>query len=81
MEKKFMGKFMKGNFTPKNEVTASNSEAPETLEARFERQALKRLGGSIAFVRKQRVHWGDGEVSETAETAETAKDDKPNDAT
>ena len=30
---------------------------PELLEERFERTALKRLGGSIAFVSKKKVMW------------------------
>ncbi len=47
---------LKGNFKPKKSVTL---EAPkeETLEQRFEREAMKRLGGSMAFVRKRQVEW------------------------
>lgn len=47
--------FLKGNFTPKNKVV--EEDKAETLEERFEREALKRLGGSIAFVSKKKVMW------------------------
>lgn len=58
-----MSEIMKGNFKTKRPVGTSEESQPETLEARFEREALKRLGGSIAFVKKQKVHWGDEEES------------------
>ena len=51
-----MSDVLKGNFKPKNAVTAPESK-PETIEERFERTALKRLGGSIAFVSKKKVMW------------------------
>jgi hypothetical protein len=47
---------LKGNFVTKKMVETPK-EAPETLEERFERTALKRLGGSIAFVSKKKVMW------------------------
>lgn len=47
---------MKGNFVPKKKVTVKE-EKGENLETRFEREALKRIGGSIAFVSKQKVKW------------------------
>ena len=50
-----MSDMLKGNFTPKRQVTAE--EAKQDLESRFEREALKRLGGSIAFVSKKKVKW------------------------
>ncbi len=50
-----MSEVLKGNFTPKNQVSAE--EAKQDLESRFEREALKRLGGSIAFVSKKKVKW------------------------
>ncbi len=50
-----MSDLLKGNFTPKNAVKVE--EKGETLEERFEREALKRLGGSIAFVSKKKVNW------------------------
>jgi len=51
-----MDSVLKGNFKPKNQVDVP-ATAPETLEERFERTALKRLGGSIAFVSKKKVMW------------------------
>jgi len=51
-----MSDVLKGNFKPKKDVTVSEA-ASETLEERFERTALKRLGGSVAFVAKKKVMW------------------------
>jgi hypothetical protein len=51
-----MSDVLKGNFKPKSQVAAPEAAA-ETLEERFERTALKRLGGSIAFVAKKKVMW------------------------
>ena len=51
-----MKDLMKGNFTPKKKVVVKDEEK-ENLEARFEREAMKRIGGSIAFVSKQKVKW------------------------
>ncbi len=53
-----MSDFLKGNFTPQKDVI-DTSVANDTLEQRFEKEALKKLGGSIAFVAKKEVHWGD----------------------
>lgn len=47
---------LRGNFAPKNEVKIPEAK-PETSEQRFEDAALKRLGGSIAFVAKKKVVW------------------------
>jgi hypothetical protein len=51
-----MSDLMKGNFKPKRKLDASKEEK-ETLEQRFEREAMKRLGGSICFVSKKKVAW------------------------
>ena len=48
-------KVLKGNFTPKKDVRVSKSE--DSAEDRFEREAQKRLGGSIAYVAKKKVVW------------------------
>lgn len=51
---------LKGNFTPKNPVEVKVEAL--NLEDQFEREALKRLGGSIAFVSRKKLLWnGDGE--------------------
>lgn len=53
-----MSEFLKGNFETKNKVTeAVSSDNEESLEQRFEKEALKKLGGSIAFVAKKKVMW------------------------
>lgn len=53
-----MKDLLKGNFVPKKNVVLE--EKAETLEDRFEREAMKRLGGSIAFVSKKKVKWDAG---------------------
>jgi hypothetical protein len=52
-----MNDLLKGNFKPKKEV--SGVEDQESIEQRFEREALKKLGGSISFVKKQKVKWAE----------------------
>ena len=49
---------LKGNFQTKKTVS-EDSAHPEAndLETRFEKEALKRLGGSISFVSKKKVAW------------------------
>ena len=51
-----MEDLMKGNFAPKKRVVVKEAEK-ENLESRFEKEAMKRIGGSIAFVSKQKVKW------------------------
>jgi hypothetical protein len=46
---------LKGNFEPRKRVVSPERE--ETLEDRFEMEAKKRLGGSIAYVSKKKVTW------------------------
>jgi hypothetical protein len=52
-----MSEFIKGNFKTKKSVDSPETEKEESLEKRFEEEALKKLGGSIAFVSKKKVHW------------------------
>ena len=63
-----MADVLKGNFTPKNPVEIESNQ-DESLEEQFEREALKRLGGSIAFVSKKKVLW-------EAESGEKPKEEK-----
>jgi len=49
---------LKGNFSTKKAVNADRRE--ETDVDKFEREALKRLGGSIAFVSKKKFLWNGG---------------------
>jgi hypothetical protein len=51
-----MADVLKGNFELKNKVTTP--EHKEELTEQFEREALKRLGGSIAFVSKKKFLYG-----------------------
>ena len=51
---------LKGNFETKKSV-AVEAEKNEDLESRFEREAMKRLGGSIAFVSRKKVMWSEDE--------------------
>jgi hypothetical protein len=74
-----MSDVLKGNFKTRQVVTTTDKGA-ETLEDRFEREALRRLGGSIAFVSKKKIMWGvrDAAVSMTGKTDDKASsDEKP----
>ena len=51
-----MTSLLKGNFETKKQVDAKEPEEDD-LESRFEKEAIKRLGGSIAFVKKKKVKW------------------------
>ncbi len=50
-----MTNVLKGNFKTQRSVDADKQS--DDIEARFESEALKHLGGSIAFVSKKRVKW------------------------
>lgn len=52
-----MSDLLKGNYKVARPVIDSSAEP--TLEEKFEREAIKRLGGSIAFVSKRKVVWGE----------------------
>jgi hypothetical protein len=45
---------LKGNFDTKKKVEPAAKTTEDELEEKFEREAMKRLGGSIAFVSKKR---------------------------
>jgi hypothetical protein len=47
---------LKGNFAVRSPVDVEG-KTEASLEERFEREAKKRLGGSICFVAKKRVLW------------------------
>lgn len=51
-----MPSVLKGNFPTKKQVNVEKN-IDNDLESRFEREAMKRLGGSIAFVSKKKVKW------------------------
>ena len=60
-----MSDLLKGNFkTAKAVADTPPAEDADDLESQFEREAMKRLGGSMAFVAKKKVAWSlddDGE--------------------
>ena len=51
-----MSNVLKGNYNTKKTVEVKE-ESSDDLETRFEKAALKCLGGSIAFVSKKKVQW------------------------
>jgi hypothetical protein len=57
-----MSEFLRGNFKTNKEVGSLEAKEKESLEERFEQEALKKLGGSIAFVSKKKVLWDDKDV-------------------
>ena len=59
-----MSEFIKGNFKTKKEVKSTGTGGKDSLEERFEQEALKKLGGSIAFVSKKKVLWADNELKD-----------------
>jgi hypothetical protein len=61
-----MSEILKGNFKTQRAIEVK--QQGDTLEDRFEREAMKRLGGSIAFVSKQKVTWGDDPPTEASST-------------
>lgn len=51
-----MSDILKGNFKTSKPVIDTHEEKDD-LESKFEREAMKRLGGSMAFVSKKKVTW------------------------
>jgi hypothetical protein len=60
-----MSDVLKGNFKTKRTVQGESAKQT-TLEDRFEKEALKRLGGSIAFVSKKNVMWDEADKGSKA---------------
>lgn len=56
-----MTSVLKGNFSAANKVEAKARPEPDDLDSRFEREAMKKLGGSIAYVAKKKVKWAEEE--------------------
>ena len=57
---------LKGNFTTRKPVIAEDQE--KDLTAQFEYEALKRLGGSIAFVSKKKLLFAMDEAEDAKES-------------
>ena len=51
-----MSQILRGNFKTRKDLDIK--ELKENLNEQFEREALKRLGGSIAFVSKKKFLYG-----------------------
>ena len=51
-----MTSLLKGNFKVEKNISDKEQKS-EDLESKFEREALKHLGGSMAFVKKKQVDW------------------------
>lgn len=54
-----MSSVLKGNFQTAKKVEAKHAKEEDDLDARFEREAMKKLGGSIAYVAKKKVKWAE----------------------
>jgi hypothetical protein len=52
-----MPEYIKGNFKPKRPVQKKHESEENLINEQFERTALKRLGGSIAFVTRKGFIW------------------------
>ena len=69
-----MSEFLKGNYsvTGKNRTTkpGKNEQKPEqSSQQEFERRALEKLGGSIAFIAKPILVWNGDDIGESGDTA------------
>ena len=69
-----MSNVLKGNFKIKNKVKEEEKvDKTNDLEAQFEKEALKHLGGSIAFVSKKKVLWEKKEKIENKKNVKRKK--------
>lgn len=48
---------LKGNYDLKKKVETKKEANEDSLEDKFEKEAMKHFGGSIAFVKKKKVEW------------------------
>tara|TARA_X000000950_G_C13811620_1_gene617883 strand:- start:1045 stop:1212 length:168 start_codon:yes stop_codon:yes gene_type:complete len=48
---------LKGNYKLKNQVKKKKLTEEEELEIKFEKEANKRLGGSMVYVSKKKINW------------------------
>ena len=49
--------FLKGNYKLKTKVKKKKLTNDERLEELFEKNAKKRIGGSMVYVSKKKVNW------------------------
>lgn len=57
-----MTSVLKGNFQAAKAVDAKAKPEADDLDSRFEREAMKKLGGSIAYVAKKKVKWAEDDA-------------------
>ena len=48
---------IKGNYKLKKEVKPKKLSKEEELEIKFEKEATKRIGGSMVYVKKRKINW------------------------
>ena len=68
-----MNDFLKGNFKTDKEVKDNEIKKEESIEDQFEKEALKHLGGSIAFVSKKKVMWNKKNKSDSDLSSDDAE--------
>jgi len=66
-----MADVLKGNFSTRKKVVVD--EAKGDLTAQFEREALKRLGGSIAFVAKKKFVYDMGKDASKTKSSDDSQ--------
>ena len=68
-----MDSLLKGNYTLNNEPEFEADQKSQTASAVFEEEAMRRLGGSIAFVMKgNQLVWDDEPEATEPSSGETA---------
>jgi len=66
-----MSNYLKGNFEPKGKVETPGNRA-ESASDDFEDAALRRLGGSIAYVSRKKFLWlGEDEAADSGDKDKT----------
>ncbi len=48
---------IKGNYKLKKNVKLKKLSKEEELEKKFEKEATKRIGGSMVYVSKKKINW------------------------
>ena len=48
---------IKGNYKLKKNVKPKKLSKEEELEIKFEKEASKRIGGSMVYVKKKKINW------------------------
>jgi len=48
---------VKGNYKLKKNIKQKKLSKEEELELQFEKEATKRIGGSMVYVKKKKINW------------------------